>query len=106
MAAGIVSPAFATDSSKTRISLQIVVSSLSSPPGTKPKPRRSATWQAIHRSSVTRATAAKPIPVVRHTTFSMLATAAMRPIAAASRRKSSSKVYSRPDRSSSRPSRN
>jgi hypothetical protein len=37
----------------------------------------SLTAQATQRSSVTRATAAKPIPVVRHTTSRIVGTAAM-----------------------------
>ena len=42
-------------------------STLSSPPGFSPKLMSSRTLQAIHRSSVTRATAANRMPVVRHT---------------------------------------
>ena len=49
----------------------------SSPPGSRPKPIRSRVLQAIQRSSVTRATAAKPIPVIRQTTSRILGTAAI-----------------------------
>ena len=50
------------------ISWQSVVSTLSSPPGFNPKLMSSRTLQAIHLSSVTRATAAELArPVVRHT---------------------------------------
>jgi hypothetical protein len=54
----------------------MVVSTLSSPPGSNPKAISSRTAQQIQRSSVTRATAAKPIPVERHTTSRMRGTAA------------------------------
>ena len=46
---------------------QIVLSTFSSPPGFSPKLMSSRTLHAIHRSSVTRATAAKRMPVVRRT---------------------------------------
>ena len=65
-----------------RISLQIVVSTFSSPPGFSPNWISSRTAQAIQRSSVTRATAAKPMPVVRHTTSRIVGTASIRAIAA------------------------
>ena len=73
-----------TPSPLARISLQIVVSSLSSPPGFSPKLISSRTAQAIQRSSVTRATAAKPMPVVRHTTSRIVGTASIRATAARS----------------------
>ena len=57
-----------------RISLQIVVSTLSSPPGFRPNSISSRTAQATQRSSVTRATAAKPMPVVRQTTSRIVGT--------------------------------
>ena len=66
-----------TASPLCRISLQIVVSTFSSPPGFSPNAISSRTAQAIQRSSVTRATAAKPMPVVRQTTSRMRGTAAM-----------------------------
>jgi len=59
------------------ISWQIVLSTLSSPPGFNPKLMSSRTLQAIHRSSVTRATAAKRMPVVRHTMSRMVGIALM-----------------------------
>src|SRR5271170_2593944 len=73
-----------------RISSQIVVLTLNSLPGKSPKAISSRTTQAIQRSSVTRATAAKPIPVVRQTTSridptaSILATEATSSVRAAS----------------------
>ena len=66
-----------TASRAARISSQIVVSTLSSPPGFSPKAISSRTAQAIQRSSVTRATAAKPMPVVRQTTSRIVGTASM-----------------------------
>src|ERR1700722_2885670 len=66
------------------ISWQIVDSTLSSPPGFNPKLMSSRTLQAIQRSSVTRATAAKRIPVVRHTMSRMVGIALMPPTAAIS----------------------
>jgi hypothetical protein len=67
-----------TGSSASRTSLQMVVSTLSSPPTASPNPMSSRTPQAIQRSSVTRAMAAKPMPVVLHTTSRMVGTASMR----------------------------
>jgi hypothetical protein len=63
-----------------RISLQIVVSTFSSPPGTSPKSISSSARHVTQRSSVTRATAAKRIPVVRQTTSRIVGTAARRPM--------------------------
>src|SRR5258705_5590196 len=60
-----------------RISWQMVVSSFSSPPGVRPNAISSRTAQQIQRFSVTRATAAKPMPVERHTTSRIRGTAAM-----------------------------
>ena len=57
---------------------------VSSPPGLRPKLMSSRTAQATQRSSVTRATAAKPMPVVRQTTSRMVGTASMRATAATS----------------------
>jgi hypothetical protein len=71
-----------------RISWQIVVATLSSPPGFRPKAMSSFTLQAIQRSSVTRATAANPMPVVRHTTSRIIGTALMRATASRSAWKS------------------
>ena len=67
-----------------RISLQSVVSSASSAPGCRPKPMLSCTAQAVQRDSVTRATAAKRMPVAWATAFRMVGTASMRLIAAMS----------------------
>jgi hypothetical protein len=61
-----------------RISWQIVLSTFNSPLGFNPKSMSSCTPQAIQRSSVTRATAANRIPVVRHTTSRIVGTASMR----------------------------
>ena len=73
-----------TGSPLPRIWSQIVVSTLSSPPGCSPNWISSRTAQATHRSSVTRATAANPIPVVRHTTSRIIGTASIRATAATS----------------------
>src|ERR1700681_3467573 len=67
-----------------RISWHRVVSTSSSPPGTRPNSISSRTAQQTQRCSVTRATAAKPMPVDRHTTSRMRGTAAMRCTAAMS----------------------
>jgi hypothetical protein len=56
------------------------------PPALRPKSISSRTAQAIQRSSVTRAIAAKPMPVVRHTTSRMVGTASIRPTARRRRR--------------------
>ena len=77
-----------TGSPLWRISWQIVVSTLSSPPGLRPNWMSSFTLQAIQRSSVTRATAANPMPVVRHTTSRIVGTALMRAMASRSAWKS------------------
>src|ERR1700751_3222418 len=58
-----------------RISWQRVVSTTSSPPGTRPNAVSSRTAQQTHRCSVTRATAAKPMPVDRQATSRMRGTA-------------------------------
>ena len=63
---------------------KIVVFTASSPPGWRPKAISSRTAQAIHRSSVTRATAAKPMPVVRHTTSRIIGTTSILATAARS----------------------
>jgi hypothetical protein len=47
------------------------------PAGTRPNSISSRTAQQTHRCSVTRATAAKPMPVDRHTTSRMRGTAAI-----------------------------
>ena len=60
-----------------RISWQMVVSSSSSPPGTRPNSISSRTAQQTQRCSVTRATAAKAMPVERHTTSRIRGTAAI-----------------------------
>lgn len=65
-----------------------VVSTFSSPPGWRPNWMSSRTAQAIQRSSVTRATAAKSMPVVRQTTSRRVGTAWMRSMAARSASKS------------------
>jgi hypothetical protein len=58
-------------------------------PGWSPNWISSRTSQAIQRSSLTRATAAKPMPVVRHTTSRIVGTTSIRAIAATSRSASS-----------------
>jgi hypothetical protein len=63
---------------------QIVVSTFSSPPGLSPNWMLSSTAHAIHRSGVTRETAANRIPVARQTTSRMLRTAGIRAMAATS----------------------
>src|SRR5215211_4039360 len=66
-----------------RISLQIVVSTLSSPPGASPKLISSRTAQAIQRSSVTLATAAKSpwkLSATPSLVFSTLLGARRRPV--------------------------
>jgi hypothetical protein len=73
-----------TASPDWRISLQMVVSSANSPPGCRPNWIWSSTLQTIQRLSVTRATAAKPMPVLRQTTSRMRGTASMRPTASIS----------------------
>ena len=63
--------------SSSRTSWHKVLHTSSSPPGFKPKAISSRTAQTIHRSSVTRASAEKPMPVARHNTSRMVGTAAM-----------------------------
>jgi hypothetical protein len=62
----------------------MVVATSSSPPGSRPNRIPSRTAQATQRSSVTLATAAKPMPVVRQTTSRIAGTASMRATAARS----------------------
>src|SRR3954470_16926940 len=77
-----------TASRLCRISWQIVVSTLSSSPGFSPNASSSREAHVIHLSSVTRATAVNPIPVVRLTTSRMVETAAIPLTLAMSRSKS------------------
>jgi hypothetical protein len=63
-------------------------STSSSPPGVRPNSISSRTAQHTQRCSVTRATAAKPIPVDRHTTSRIRGTAAIPCTAAMSALKS------------------
>jgi len=67
-----------------RISWQSVVATSSSPPTSRPKPKVSSTAQATHWLSVTRATAAKRMPVVSQMTWRMAGTALMRAMVAIS----------------------
>ena len=78
-----------------RISSQIVVSTFNSPPGCNPNSISSRTEKAIQRLSVTRATAANPIPVVRQMTSSMVGSASIPPIRGISRWGSSVNAYHR-----------
>ena len=66
-------------------SVQSVVSSGSCPPGFNPNETVSRTAHAVHVPPVTRATGAKPMPVVSHKTCNSDGTASMREIAAISR---------------------
>lgn len=54
--------------------MAMVVSIFSSSPGFSPKPMSSFTLQVTHRSSVTRATAQNPMPVVWQTTSRIVGT--------------------------------
>ena len=70
--------------SQERTSWHSVDCSGRSPPGASPKPTRSSTAQATLCESVTRATAAKPMPIDSQSTFSRRGTASMRAMAAMS----------------------